>query len=208
MLRLDAIPQDTPWYLRVAYIVRPSALVEVSTTEMARIYGPDSTTGVRIIDTSPSANLTEFGAYLDIVRGSEPYDLLYLDRLSADTFAAPVFNFQATTPIDVADIPSLSSPLHPGAEPAYLVQRDQTPFPNIPHTLWPALVRLTVARAFEAVRDPGTQQMRESGLAALQRALSIMKPRDARNTRRIVGRSPIRSIASGWSRGGRRWGVP
>ncbi len=202
-VNLGAVEPSTGWTLRIHYVMRPSKLVVTSETEMATIYGPDSTTGVRILETAPGTNLTEYGAYLDIVRGTEPYDLLYLDRLSADTFAAPTFNFQPSTPIVTADIPSLSSPLHPGAEPAYLVQRDQTPLPPIPRALWDALVHGTCAQALEAVRDPQAASMRQTALAKLHEGIQLMGPRDQRNSQRILSKSPLRSsrlIRPRWSR--------
>lgn len=197
-IKLGAVPVETGWYLRVHYICRPSKLAPISTTEMARIYTAISTTQVRIIETSPGTNLTEFGALLDIVRGSEPYDVIYQDLLSNDTFSAPAFNFQSSTPIVVADFasPVLSSPLHPGAEPWYLCQRGQTPLPPIPSVMWTALVYSTLAAGLAATRDPGAAQMGGKAEAAKAQAVALMEPRDERQSEVITNQTSLLRVAS------------
>ncbi len=197
LVRLGQVPASAGVTLRIHYVRRPSRLVSVSTTEMARIYQAVNTTTLNLIETAPSTNLTAEGALLDIVRGSEPYDLVAVDRLSADDFAAPAFVLQPSTPIVVADFETLTSPLAPGAEPAWLVQRDQTPLPQIPNTMWSALVDHVLAAALGAVRDPQAQAIFARGQAKLGTALSIAKPRDKRNTKRIVGSTPLRRAVRG-----------
>jgi hypothetical protein len=201
-VKLGAVPAEAGWTLRVHYIMRPSKLVEVSATENAQVYAAVSTTNVRIIETAPSTNLTTALGLVDIVRGSEPYDVIFLDRKVSvsQAFSAPNFYFESSTPIVVADIASLASPLTPGQEPARLMQRDQTCLPPIPAALWTSLVYATAAAALAAVRDPGASQMAARAMAAKSQAMNLMEPRDERQTQTIV--NPHSGLRS---RGVRRW---
>lgn len=201
-VRLGPIPAASGWTLRVMYVRRPSKLVAVSTTAMAQIYAAPSTTNVRIIETAPSTDLTTALSVLDIVRGQEPYDVLFEDRKTSTSqaFSAPNFYFEASTPIVVADIQNLASPLKPGTSADWLVQRDQTPLPPVPQVLWTSLVYATAAATLAATRDPGTGAMSARAVAAKNQALAMMAPRDERQTQTIINpNSALRSF------GRRRW---
>ncbi len=201
-IKLGAVPAEAGWTLRVHYIMRPSKLVAVDATANTAIYAVVSTTNIRVISTTLGANVTTANGYVDIVRGSEPYDPIFLDRRVSlsQPYAAPNFYFESSTPIVVADIPSASSPVTPGQEPYYLVQRDQTVFPPIPAALWTSLVYATAAAALAAVRDPGATQMAARAMAAKSQAMNLMEPRDERQTETIV--NPYSGLRS---RGTRRW---
>lgn len=203
-IKLGAVPSTSDWTLRVHYVCRPSKLVAVSTTTMAQIYAAPSTTNIRIIETGPDANLTTAGSVLDIVRGQEPYDLLFIDRKTATSpaWSAPNFYLDATTPIVVADIQNLASPLKPGTSADYLVQRDQTPLPPVPAVLWTSLVYSTAAACLAAVRDPGAAQMGARAAAAKAQAVAMMEPRDEQQTQTII--NPSSALRSTGRRAWRR----
>lgn len=201
-LRLGPVPSASGWTLRVHYVMRPGKLVAVDDTENAAIYAAVSTTNIRLISTTIGTDLTTAGALVDIIRGSEPYDPIYLDRKTsaATAWSAPNFYFDTTTPIVVADIPTGASPLKPGFEPYYLCQRDQTIFPPIPSALWTTLVYATAAACLAAVRDPGAAQMGARAMAAKAQAMAMLEPRDERQTQTIINPSSgLRSL------GTRRW---
>lgn len=204
-VKLGAVPAESGWTLRVHYVMRPSKMVAVDATENTAIYAVVSTTNIRVISTTLGTNVTTANGYVDIVRGSEPYDPVYLDRrVSLSTpYSAPNFYFESSTPIVVADIPAGNSPTKPGEEPYYLVQRDQTVLPPIPAVLWTSLVYATAAAALGAVRDPGAAQMAARAMAAKTQAMNLMEPRDERQTETIVNpHSGLRTAGRGWAR---RW---
>jgi len=201
-IKLGAVPASSDWTLRVHYVQKPSQMVPVSTTTMARVASVPTTTTLTLHDTSPDANITTSLSYLDIIRGCEPYDAVYIDRLTS-SYANPTLTLNAGTPIVVAEFtmpPGITTfSAKPGAEAFWVVQRDQTPFPPIPAAMWTALVYATTAAALAATRDPGTAQMAARAMAAKSQAIAMMEPRDERQTQTIINRSsPLRS-------GGRSW---
>lgn len=209
MLHLGQVEARSGWTLRIWYYVRPSQLVAVSTSTMARIAAAPTTTSLTLVDTTLAAGLTTARALVDIVRGVEPFQHIAIDRSKdGSNFSGNPYTLDPATPVVVADFTfdgiatGSSSSATIGRELAWLVQRDQTPFPPIPRSLWDALVHGTVAAALEAVRDPGAGQMRSVALAKLREGMTLLSPRDQRNTKRVVSTSPLRS------RGGSRWWRP
>ncbi len=207
-VRLGVVPASSGWTLRIHYVVRPSSLCLLgSYTAVSRIGSAGSTTALALY-TGDAATFASFGKYAlyDIVRGVEPYPVVYQDRYAPADYINPGPNItlDAATPVVVADFTLQGFATYTGIagrEAMWWVPRDTSPFPMIPKVMWNALVHGTVAAALEAVRDPGAAQMRGVQVAMLNDALALMSPRDQRNTQRIVSRGALRS-----GRGGHRGG--
>lgn len=198
---LGSVPASAGWTLVISYLVRPSRLVPTTTTTMSRIGAATTTTQLSLLDDPTDAGLTSKYAVVDILRGVEPYDPLYVNASKSGanyTPASLVYDLLATTPVVIDDFtfdgfPNWSAATAAaGRMGAWLVQAEQTPFPQVPHDLWDALVRGTAAGALEAVRDPGAGAMRAKAMSALEAGANLMAPRDQRNTRRIISRGPLR----------------
>jgi len=200
-IKLGAVPAESGWTLRVHYVQKPSQLVAVSTTTMSRIAAIPSTTTLTLLDVAPDANLTTSLSFFDIVRGAEPYDLLYIDRLTS-SYANPTLTLNSSTPIVVADFvmtPGLVAySAKPGSEAFWVVQRDQTPFPPIPAAMWTALVYATTAAALAATGDPGAPRMGGRATAAKAQAVAMMSPRDERQTQTIVNQHSMLRSRGRW----------
>ena len=193
-VNLGAVPASSGWTLRIHYLLRPSSLVSLSATATPKIASAPSTTTLTLYDTAPDSDFTTNASFVDIVRGVEPYGPLYLDRVTS-SYANPTLTLDSQTPIVVADFTIDGFSMYsgkPGHEPLFVTKRDQTPFPMIPKVLWDALVHGVVAKALEAVRDPGATAMRTIALAKLGEGISMMTPRDQRNSKRIISQSALR----------------
>lgn len=204
-VRLGVVPASSGWTLRIHYVVRPSSLCLLgSYAALARIAAAPSTTSLTVYDIT----IASFAKYalFDIVRGIEPYPVIYQDRFANVDYTSPgpTITLHSTTPVVVDDFTIQLFSTYAGVagrEAMWWVPRDTSPFPMIPKVMWNALVHGTVAAALEAVRDPGAAQMRGVQVAMLNDALALMSPRDQRNTQRIVSRGALRA-----GRGGHRGG--
>lgn len=205
-LNLGAVPAESGWTLRVHYIRKPSQLVERSTTTMARIAAADSPTQLTFYS-SDAATLASFGkfSYFDVVRGVEPYDVLYEDLFSSSNYTnpGPTITLYSGRPVVVADFTIDVFPEFGAGgsrEANWWFPRDTTIFPQVPSAFWTAIVYATAAAALAATRDPGAVQMSARAAAAKTQAMNLMEPRDQRQTETII--NPHSGLRN---RHGRRW---
>lgn len=184
------------WTLRVRYERRPSKLVPVASC--AAIYKTASTTQLDLTGASSSAGLAA-SMYADIVRGDAPYDLMYVDRQVTAYTAGASITFSANTPIVVADFVSRSFMSNDRID--YVCPRDQTCYPPISETGFPALAAAIARRVLGDVLGdrPGAQVAEATLQARVKAHKDMMQPRNEQGSRAIISRGS--SLRGG---GGRR----
>jgi hypothetical protein len=178
-VRIGCTPSSAGWSLRFSYLARPSSLIAVSSC------GPITLAASTTLFKTPTPVPSGFviGAWLDIIRGTEPFETLYTDRIVADVTGGDI-TLETSTPIVVADVQSLTV----DGERDYACPRDRTCLPQIPGSFWGALVADTARQCLGALRDSaGEASMQARTAQRLSQAVSAAEPRDQRSTQLIRG---------------------
>lgn len=198
-------PGPVGWTMRVFYLRRPSQLVPVS-EGAAVAYAQDPLTVV--VGSVPTwlASLS-FNTYVDVVRGSAPFDQLYVDLLAGGYDVTPSrVSLDPTTPVDPANF--IDNRDVTNGRQDYICMHEQTVYPAAPAEFFPALEAAVCRRALEAIGDrQGVAVVSETYAKRVEAATDITAPRDESGSRFIVRRgSPLRGGAMrGWGRGRRIW---
>lgn len=206
-------PSQPPvgYAVRFRYLRRPSRLVPVSEASGIVLCEDIATLFVESaipdwlaaqVQSGFEPTLTPPPLYVDIVRGTAPFDLSAVDLLlSYITVSSREVTFLSTlTPASFVDRTAITND-----RVDYICLRDQTVYPQLPAELFPTLVSAVGRRVLEALGDrPGAElaqaSMRERGAAAS----AIIEPRNQDRSRPIVNRfSPLRG--GGRGRGGGWW---
>lgn len=195
-------PPPSGYSLRVLYLRRPSRMVSVASG--AAVVTAPTTTTITIGGAVPAwlsgITVDTPYTYVDVVRGSAPFDPLYVDRIGT-LFSAPTLTLDATTPVDISDFVDTS--LYTNARIDYVCRQDETVYPMLPIELHRVLEAATAVRLLESVKDAEGAQMAMATLRERKRAaVDILEPRNQEGSRPIVrARSPLRQTFGI----GRRW---
>lgn len=175
--------------IRFRYVRRPSQLVLASSC--AAIQAPTSTTTFKLVAATPPATITTVAALWDVVRGDEPFSVLYEDRKTS-AWSTPDITF-ATTPIVVAEVSPAGNPAPPGTRVDYACPRDQTCFPPLPTALFPVLVAATVLSIHTAQQNASRADLARARLAErIASARALMEPRTPKGAPMVRHGSPLR----------------
>lgn len=178
--------------IRVSYLRRPSRLV--LTTDCATIYQAAAPATLQAHLASVPAGVGTAGAIVDIVRGEEPFDLLYTD-------IAVNFSGGSWTLLGGATIgDDIASPLDiaPGERVDYVCPRDQTCYPPLPSVLWGVLVAATVKAIHVAQQNAERAALADATLQErIADARALMEPRSSLRASLVRLSSPLRLAGGG-----------
>lgn len=190
-IRLGAVPASGSYTLRVMYVRQPSRLILAASG--VAVVAPATSTTITTAGGSLPATLTTAGAYLDIVSGAEPHDVVAQD-IQAVSYSDPTLTVSTYTTSAVASAAT-------NRERDYVCPAEQTVYPPVPGVLWPSLVRGTARAVLDALGDPRAGRMQDLADEARQAARNMMEPRDQTRSKTIRGSSPLRSrgfFRRGW----------
>lgn len=187
------------YLMRVWYLRQPSKLVLSTGTDVSAIQKLASSTSIQV---STAASGIPVNSYMDVVRGSAPYDVMYQDQLVTSlTGAGPYFVNCSGSAFSSADFVDRTAITNDRTD--YVCARGETCYPQIPDELFPFLCAAVSRRVLEAIGDREGASVMQNTLDARRReALSLIIPRNEDGSKPIVKKfSPLRS-----NRGmGRRW---
>jgi hypothetical protein len=148
---------------RVSYYRRPNRLVMSNSSTVGVVAGFTSSTRQIVLVSSAPALFT-LSSPLDIVRARPGYDCLSVDLIASSIVGnAIVMASDLPTELEVGD---------------YVCLAEESPVPQIPSELHPALVQRVIVKALEAIGDMQGMQAAQAKMVEIQtEAIKLISPR-------------------------------